>query len=96
MLLLIQHQSDVALKENLPNCHKRGKIDPPAPKTCVGWEVGWVGVQDQQHPQHVWEAWGCILMRGGGAEWKSRLSDVEEKEEEEVGEKRMRGEAAAT
>lgn len=92
--LFTEHHSD-DLK-----CHKAG-LTPPS--THLSWRVllrGWVGVQDQHPPQHGWEACGCILMRGGGAEWKSRQSDVEE-ERERVGvkkktEKRMGGEAAAT
>lgn len=79
--LFTEHHSD-DLK-----CHKAG-LTPPS--THLSWRVllrGWVGVQDQHPPQHGWEACGCILMRGGGAEWKSRQSDVEE-ERERVGVKK--------
>lgn len=83
--LFTEHHSD-DLK-----CHKAG-LTPPS--THLSWRVllrGWVGVQDQHPPQHGWEACGCILMRGGGAEWKSRQSDVEE-ERERVGVKKNRKE----
>lgn len=81
--LFTEHHSD-DLK-----CHKAG-LTPPS--THLSWRVllrGWVGVQDQHPPQHGWEACGCILMRGGGAEWKSRQSDVEE-ERERVGVKKKK------
>ena len=65
-------------------------FQPPSAKACLqGLERG---VQDQQHPPHTPPPAAAARVRSvgphpneglGGAEWKSRQSDVEEEEEEE-------------
>lgn len=59
---------------------KKPTLDPPADAVRR--------VRGQQHPELGCEAWACIVIEGGGAEWKSRQNDVREEvvvEEEKDG-----------
>lgn len=58
---------------------KEESSNPFKPTRVFAW--GWA-CRTSSLPQHGWEAWVCILMRGGGAKWKSRHSDVKEERKE--------------
>lgn len=58
---------------------KEESSNPFKPTRVFAW--GWA-CRTSSLPQHGWEAWVCILMRGGGAKWKSRHSDAKEERKE--------------